>query len=151
MKARICFVLVLAAGIWGGCVGSAFAGEFKNVGSSPVIMYDAPSLRGEKLYIAPRAMPVEVVINYGAWSKVRDFAGDLSWVETKQLTDRKHILVRALYAKIRANPEDSASVVFSADKGVLLEVVETNPSGWVKVKHSDGTVGYIRQSDVWGI
>lgn len=129
---------------------SALAAEFKNIGTAPAIMYDAPSTRGQKLFVAPRGMPVEVVINYGAWSKVRDFAGDLSWVESSQLADRKNVLVRSLNAKVRSAADDSSSMVFSADKGVLLEVLEANTPGWIKVKHSDGATGYIQQSEVWG-
>jgi SH3-like domain-containing protein len=131
--------------------GSAFAAEFKSVGPAPIVMYDAPSIRGQKLYVAPRGMPVEVVINYGAWSKVRDFAGDLSWVETKQLTDHKNVMVKILNAKIHSNPNESSSVVFSADKGVLLAVVEGSTPGWIKVLHSDGSTGYVRAGDVWGV
>ena len=149
MKSPIRFaILALAACVY---ATAAYAVEFKNIGLSPVVMYDAPSVRGQKLYIAPHGMPVEVVINYGAWSKVRDFAGDLSWIETRQLTERKNILVRNLNAKIRAAAEDTSEIVFSADKGVLLEVIDTNTAGWIKVKHSDGATGYVKAGDVWGV
>jgi len=144
---RFAFLLLIAPA-W---ANSALAVEYKNIGASPVIMYDAPSTRGQKLFIAPRGMPVEVVINYGAWSKVRDFAGDLSWIESKQLTDRKNIVIRNINAKIRQNADDSADVVFSADKGVLLELVDTVIPGWVKVKHTDGATGFVKLSDVWGV
>ena len=133
------------------CAGEALAVEFKNVGAAPVVMYDAPTTRGQKLFVAPRGMPVEVIINYGAWTKVRDFSGDLSWVESKQLSERKNILVRNLNAKIHANPSEASGVVFSADKGVLLELVESNPPGWIKVSHSSGSTGYVKLSDVWGV
>ena len=149
MKTKTRFVmLVLAVCAY---AGGAFAAEFKNIGPSPTIMYDAPSTRGQKLFIAPRGMPVEVIIHYGGWTKVRDSAGDLSWIEAKQMTDRRNILVRNLNAKIRANADESSDVVFSADKGVLLELVDSNNPGWIKVKHTDGPIGYIKSSDVWGI
>lgn len=131
--------------------GNALAAEFKNIGEEPVVMYDAPSPRGQKLYVAPRGMPVEVVINYGAWSKVRDLAGDLSWVESKLLADRKNILVRILNAKIYASADATSPVLFSADKGVLLEFVDSSTPGWVKVQHIDGVTGYVRAGEVWGV
>lgn len=142
---------LLLAGVAYVSFGGALAAEFKSVGSAPIVMYDAPSVRGQKLYVAPRGMPVEVVINYGAWSKVRDFAGDLSWVETKQLTDLKTVMIKLLNAKIHANPTDASPVVFSADKGVLLEVTDATTPGWIKVTHSDGSAGYVRSGDVWGV
>lgn len=130
---------------------AAEAADFKNIGSVPVIMYDAPSPRGQKLFIAPRGMPVEVVINYGAWSKVRDVTGDLSWVETKQLGERKNIVVRSLSAKIHSTADDAASVVFSADKGVMLELLEPATADWAKVRHADGSIGFVKLGDVWGV
>jgi SH3-like domain-containing protein len=147
MQSQIRYAIVACT--WLACV-SALAAEFKNIGATPVIMYDAPSTRGQKLFVAPRGMPVEVVINYGAWSKVRDFAGDLSWVESSQLTDRKNVLVRSLNAKVRSAADDSSGVVFSADKGVLLEVLEPTSPDWLKVKHSEGATGYVKKTDVWG-
>ncbi|MET3108220.1 SH3-like domain-containing protein [Oxalobacteraceae bacterium GrIS 2.11] len=149
MKLLSRFAIFLLAGL--ALVSTAQAVEFKNIGASPVIMYDAPSTRGQKLFIAPRGMPVEVVINYGAWSKVRDYAGDLSWIETRQLGDRKNIVVRNINAKVRQSADDAAEVVFSADKGVLLEVVDTVVPGWVKVKHADGATGFVKLGDVWGV
>ena len=149
MKLLTRFIILLLAAY--AYVNSAYAVEFKNIGAGPVIMYDAPTTRGQKLYIAPNGMPVEVVINYGSWSKVRDFAGDLSWIETRQLSDRKNIVVRNINAKIRLNADEAAEVMFSADKGVLLELVDTVIPGWVKVRHADGSTGFIRVGDVWGV
>ncbi|HEY8102673.1 MAG TPA: hypothetical protein VIF82_18190, partial [Burkholderiaceae bacterium] len=70
---------VLAAALLALTVHAAHAIDFKSVGAAPAILYDAPSLRGKKVFIAPRNMPVEVVFTYGEWSKVRDVVGDLSW------------------------------------------------------------------------
>ncbi|MBX9722147.1 MAG: SH3 domain-containing protein, partial [Candidatus Obscuribacterales bacterium] len=67
---------------------AAQALEFRAIGASPVILYDAPSVKGGKLAVAPRGMPVEVVFTSGAWSKVRDVSGDMSWVESKDLITR---------------------------------------------------------------
>jgi len=125
--------------------------EFKSVGASPVIMYDAPSLKGAKLYVAPRGMPVELILTYGTWAKVRDVSGDLSWVEAKDLVARRNLIVRVANAKIRASAEDSAALVFTADKNVLLEMADAVSGAWVKVKHRDGQIGYVKVSEVWGI
>lgn len=131
--------------------GAAQALEFRSVGATPVIMYDAPSAKGGKLYVAPRGMPVEVVFTSGAWSKVRDMSGDLSWVESKDLITRRSLVVRAANAKIRASADDAAPLVFSADKNVLLEMAEPAVAGWVKVKHRDGQLGYVKVNEVWGL
>ncbi len=130
--------------------GSAHALEFKSVGNNPAVLYDAPTSKGRKVFIAPRGMPVEVVLTYGAWSKVRDASGDLSWVESKMLTPKRHVVVSADKAHVRAAAEDGAALVFSADKGVLLELVEPAASGWLRVRHRDGQAGFVKASEVWG-
>ncbi|MGV3653923.1 MAG: SH3 domain-containing protein [Noviherbaspirillum sp.] len=130
--------------------GAASAVEFKSVGAAPAILYDAPSEKGRKVYIAPRGMPVEVVLTYGDWTKVRDAAGDLSWVESKALVARRSLVATVAGAKVRAQPGDSAPAVFTVAKGVLLELSEPASSGWIKVKHQDGQAGYILAAEVWG-
>jgi SH3-like domain-containing protein len=129
---------------------AATAAEFKSVGAAPAIMYDAPSERGRKVFVAPRGMPVEVVLSYGEWTKVRDASGDLSWVEAKALDSRRHVLVNVPGAKVHSAPDEGGAVVFTVEKGVLLELSEPISSGWIRVRHRDGQSGYVRAADVWG-
>jgi SH3-like domain-containing protein len=129
---------------------AAHAFDFKAIGDEPTVMYDAPTVKGIKRFIAPPGMPVEIVHVTGSWSKVRDVAGDMSWVETRSLGVKRTVVVQVMNAKVRARAEDSAPLVFSADKGVLLEVAEPVASGWIKVKHRDGQSGYVRATEVWG-
>jgi SH3-like domain-containing protein len=129
----------------------ACALEFKTIGAAPVILYDAPSAKGAKLFIAPRGMPVEIVLTYGAWSKVRDMSGELSWLESKELVARRNVIVRVANVKVRIAADDLAVPAFSADKNVLLEMAEPVAAGWVKVRHKDGQLGYVKVSEIWGI
>ena len=108
------------------------------------------SAKGRKVFVAPRGMPVEVVLTYGDWTKVRDAAGDLSWVESKMLTPKRNVVVNANSARVRATAEDGAAVVFTADKGVLLEIADPVAAGWVKVRHRDGQGGFVKANEVWG-
>lgn len=141
---------VLIAVLLSLAASAAHAFEFKSVGANPAIMYDAPSERGRKVFIAPRGMPVEIVLTYGDWSKVRDVAGDLLWVESKALVSRRMVVVKAGNAKIRAAADDNAPVVFTADRSILLDMLEPAASGWVKVRHREGQSGYVKAGDVWG-
>ncbi|MEN9866028.1 MAG: hypothetical protein RL748_1618 [Pseudomonadota bacterium] len=134
-----------------GSAGLAHALEFKSVANSPAVMFDAPSMKGKKVFIAPRGMPVEIVLTYGEWSKVRDASGGLAWLESKTLSNKRTVLVQVASAKIRASADDAAFIVFSADKGVLLELAEPPASGWLKVKHRDGLSGFVKVNEIWGI
>jgi SH3-like domain-containing protein len=130
---------------------NAFAFDFRTIGAPSAILYDAPSLRGSRLFVAPQGMPVQVVTAYGDWVKVRDAAGDLAWLEAKALSARRNVIVRSSNARVRAAPDDDAPLVMSADKGVLLELVDPQAGAWVHVRHRDGIAGYVRAADIWGI
>jgi SH3-like domain-containing protein len=130
---------------------SAQALEFRSVGPAPIIMYDAPSVRGGKVYVAPGGMPVEIILTSGLWCRVRDMSGESSWVEAKDLVARRNVIVKVSNARIRASADENAAMVFSADKHVLLELVEPVNNLWAKVRHRDGQTGFVRISDIWGI
>jgi SH3-like domain-containing protein len=133
-------------------LGSAVAqaAEFKTVGTAPALLYDAPSTKGNKLFIVPRGAPLEVVLTYGDWVKVRDVAGDLAWTPTRGLSARRNVIVRTPNLKVRAGEDEASAVVFIADRGVLLELGEPGANGWIKVRHRDGLAGYVRGTDIWG-
>ena len=142
---------LVAAGILALASCAAHAFDFKTIGARPVVLYDAPSVKGGRLYVAPSGMPVEIVLSYGEWVKVRDAAGDMAWTEVKGLSARRNVIVRAAAAKVRSAPEDNAPVVMTADKNVLLELVDPEAGPWVRVRHRDGISGYIKAGEVWGI
>ncbi len=147
--ARGAVALAAALALWG---AAASAAEFKSIGNDPAILYDAPTLRGTRLFVAPRGMPVEVIVTQGDWSRVRDATGDLAWVERKALSDKRTVVVNNNLgtAEIRAAPADTAPVVFRAQAGVVLDVTSAPTGGWVAVRHRDGESGFARGGDVWG-
>ena len=91
------------------------------------------------------------MVTLDPWVKVRDQAGDLTWVEKKGLSDRRTVVVTVAFADVRQAPSEQAALVFQAKNGVALEVAEPQSSGWVKVRHVDGQVGYLKVGQVWGI
>lgn len=129
---------------------AAQAVDFRSVGPGPAVMYDAPGLKSKKVFIAPAGMPLELVLTNGDWSRVRDASGELAWIENKHLTNKRTLVVEAPQATARASASDAAAVVFSASKGVMLELAEPVSSGWIKVRHRDGETGYVKAADVWG-
>jgi SH3-like domain-containing protein len=150
LQGRMVAIATVALAVAAISPGNAHALEFKSVGATPAVLYDAPSAKGRKVFIAPPGMPVEVVLTYGEWSKVRDAAGDLSWIESKALTPKRNLVVLSNSARVRAAAEDNAAVVFTADKHVLLELVDGAGAGWLRVRHRDGQSGFVKAAEVWG-
>lgn len=125
--------------------------DFRAVDVQAAILYDTPSQKGKKLYIVHQHMPLEVVVKLEGWTKVRDAEGSLAWIENKALTDKRQVVVTARRAAIRKDAREDAAVLFEADKWVALELQEMAPAGWVKVRHRDGAVGYVKSTMVWGL
>ena len=131
--------------------GASFAAEFRALGDRPAILYDAPSSRADRLFVASRNYPFEVLVKLDQWTKVRDANGEVAWVENKALGDRQTVAVTVPLADVRAAPNAESPLVFEAYKQVILEVAEPPAQGWVKVRHRDGQTGFIRVAHVWGV
>ncbi len=142
---RLLFALLLSA------ASAAPAGEFRSIAENATPMYDAPSVKANKLFVASRFYPVEVIVQVDNWTKVRDLAGDLAWVEKKTLSEIRTAVVTTTLADVREKPEDGAPLVFQARRGVALEIVELGAGPWVKVRHRDGQTGFVRANQVWGL
>ena len=130
---------------------AAGAAEFRSVAENAAVLYDAPSLKAQKLYLLGRDYPLEVVVALETWIKVRDASGELAWVEKKSLSDKRSVMVNVPLAEVRQAPNDSAPLVFQAEKSVMLELVEFSDPGWIKVRHRDGQTGYVHSNQVWGV
>lgn len=144
MRAALAAALVLAS-------AASFAAEFRALGDRPAILYDAPSNRADRLFVASRNYPFEVLVKLDQWTKVRDANGEVAWVENKALGDLRTVAVTVPLADVRAAANAQSALVFEAYKQVILEVVEPPADGWVKVRHRDGQGGFIRVAHVWGV
>jgi SH3-like domain-containing protein len=130
---------------------AAWAGEYRSIAENATPMYDAPSVKANKLFVASQFYPVEVIVQVDNWTKVRDVAGDLAWVEKKTLSGTRTVVVTAALADVRQKAEDGAALMFQARRGVALEIVELGVGAWVKVRHRDGQTGFVRANQVWGL
>ena len=130
---------------------TALAGEMRSVLHEAAILYDAPSIKAKKLYIVKKFTPLEVLVNLDGMSKVREAEGSVAWVERSQLSETRTVAVMAAQADIRQTPDTSAPILTSAEKWVVLELLELPINGWARVKHRDGISGFVRSSQVWGI
>ena len=128
----------------------AAATEFRSVGERAAILYDAPSLKADRIFVASRGHPFEVLVKLDQWTKVRDSGGEVAWIENKALGERRNAQVSVPVADVRAAPDAKSALVFEAYKQVLLEVLEPPAEGWVKVRHRDGQQGYARVAHLWG-
>jgi|MudIll2142460700_1097286.scaffolds.fasta_scaffold433392_2 SH3-like domain-containing protein len=124
--------------------------EFRSVGETPAVLYDGPSIKANKVFVASRGSPMEVVSTLEGWVKVREPGGQLAWVEAGALVAKRTVSVSAALAPVRAAPAEASPPVFQAQQGVILELIEAS-GAWAHVRHRDGLTGYVRASQVWGL
>lgn len=130
--------------------GATQAVEFMSVSSAHAILYDAPSAHAKKLFVVNRYMPFETVVSLDTWVKVRDRSGALYWVEKSDMSFKRYVYAVAPIVDIRRAADYSSPSVLQVRQQVALEVLENTGTGWLKVRHQDGVLGYVHHSDVWG-
>jgi SH3-like domain-containing protein len=145
---RRCTLLAIA--LMAACA-PGFAADFRSVADTAVVLYDAPSVKAKKRYILGRAYPVEVVVIVEGWTKIRDAGGELAWIETKHLSERRSVMVKVNLADVKTAADDKAPLAFQAEQNVLLDLNELTGTGWARVTHRDGQSGYIKVTAVWGV
>jgi len=124
--------------------------SYFSVAESGVIMYDAPSLKAGKLYVASAHLPVEVVVDVEGWAKVRDSGGTLAWIEKRALSDKRYVVVTVPVASVHETPDTNAASLFQAEKNVVMEWIDSDNPGWIKIRYQDGQIGYVKSIQVWG-
>lgn len=125
--------------------------DFRSIAVEAAILYDAPSVNAKKIYVISQNYPVEIVVELQGWCKIRDSVGELSWIEKKDLTSKRTVLVAVSVATIYQAADAKSTVLFQAEKNVVLEMVDQGITGWIKVKHRDGQIGFIPVAQVWGV
>jgi SH3-like domain-containing protein len=124
--------------------------EFRSVADNAAVLYDAPSAKSRKLYVVNRGYPLEVVVVVEGWSKVRDASGELTWIDSRHLAEKRTVMVKVPLAQVRDRADDASPVVFQAQQDVIFDLLEVTGGGWLHVRHRDGQAGFIKASQVCG-
>jgi SH3-like domain-containing protein len=130
--------------------GALVGAQYAAIGDKPAIIYDAPSAKAQKTFILSRMHPVEVLVKLDKWVKIRDADNTIGWIESAALGNTRTVQISANTAEIRAMPNQNATIVFEAQRLVVLETTGPVVNGWLPVRHRDGQTGYVSKSQVWG-
>lgn len=125
--------------------------DFRSIAAPKAVLFDAPSAQAKKLFVIWQGYPVEIIVNLGDWVKVRDNQGGLTWVESKNLSPKRTVIVVQSQAEMREAADAASAVVSRLEKDVVLDYIESTSGGWAKVKHRDGLTGYVQATAVWGL
>ncbi len=96
-----------------------------------------------------KGYPLKVIKKKGDWLQVSDFENDKGWIFSSLVSPGSTVIVNGKKSvNMRSKPNTKATVIASVDRGVVLTKISTQAK-WIKVKHSQGTVGWIYAPLLW--
>jgi len=127
---------------------TATAEEYASVLKNGANIRSGPDTKKEILWTVFKGFPLQVKDRQGKWAHVVDFEGDKGWISTDLLTKEKTVIVKAATANLRVGAGKDYEIAAEVKHGVVFKPLETE-GDWVKVKHADGTSGWILGRLLW--
>lgn len=126
--------------------------RFVSLRSDEVNLRAGPGVRYPIDWIyARKDLPVEVIAEFEAWRKIRDWQGTEGWVHQSMLTGRRMMVVLGAARNLRASDSESADPVAVLEPGVLGRIVQCPRNRdfcRVEVDHSQG---WLKREEIWGV
>ena len=94
-------------------------------------------------------LPVKVISEFNAWRKVIDHEGETGWVHGQLVSSKRYGIITNTNAKLRADPNQKASVTAIAEAGVLMEV-QYCEGQWCRLG-TDNAKGWLERRQFWGV
>lgn len=122
------------------------------------------SLRSEKTYVRTgpalrypikwvykqENLPVEIIQEFDAWRKVKDFEGDVGWIHQSLLSGERSVLIDHVEpVSMREGFSHDATLVARLEPTVVAQL-ETCVEEWCRVE-THGYNGWIERKYLWGI
>lgn len=96
-----------------------------------------------------KGYPLKVLQKKGDWLQISDFENDKGWIYNKLVTPGSTVIANGKKTiNMRTKDSTDAAIVATVDRGVVLSKLSTQGK-WTKVKHSQGTIGWIYSSLLW--
>lgn len=127
---------------------AAFAEEYLSVSKDGVNIRSGPGTDQEILWEVFKGFPLQVLKRDDKWVQVKDFEGDTGWIYASLLSKEQTVIVKVDTANMRVGASKDYEILASVKYGVVFTPIEKE-GDWVKVKHDDGTSGWIYIKLLW--
>ena len=126
--------------------------RFVSLRSGEVNMRIGPGEQYPIDWVYQRAgMPMEVLAEYYAWRRVRDWRGTEGWIHTSMLSGRRAMVVSGDVRHLRTEPDARAPSVANVEQGTIGRLLECPASStWCQVE-IEGFKGWLRRGEFWGV
>jgi SH3-like domain-containing protein len=126
--------------------------RFVSLRSDEVNLRSGPGVRYPVDWIySRRDLPVEVIAEFEAWRKIRDWQGTEGWVHQSMLSSRRMLVVTGSQRKLRAEPDEKAPALALVDPSVVGRLIGC-PHAMTYCRVDIGNVeGWLRREEFWGV
>jgi SH3-like domain-containing protein len=147
------FLVIPGAFLWPhSALAQAVVATKKNVGEVAFInvpvaeIFAEPNAQKTATHLLANFSPIRVLTNTGQFSKIRTIQGHIGWVRALDInTQKQFVVAKDSVTTLYRYPKQSAETAFEVTRGVALEVTDAQ-SGWLKIRHHSGAVGYLLAS-----
>ena len=148
----ICLTLTAALS-WAGAAAATESGlrlpRFASLRAGEVNVRTGPGVRYPVEWVfVYQHMPVEIVAEFDAWRRVRDWEGTEGWVHKSMLSGRRSIIVTDGQHPMRQKPAPAAPRVAEVEERVIGRLLECKKD-WCRVEIT-GMRGWMRRQNLWG-
>lgn len=127
--------------------------RFVSLGKEEVFVRAGPEQKYPIKWVYMRQnYPVEIILEYGNWRKIRDIDGDEGWVFHALLSGERYGIVMAggiVPAYKKPSNSVSSRVVAKFEPRVIVAIHECR-QGWCEVETS-GYRGWVERKYLWGV
>lgn len=127
---------------------AASAAEYASISKNGATVRSGPAAKDEALWTMSKGYPVQVIARKGKFVQIMDFEGDKGWIAAELLGKEKTLIVKAASANLRTGAGKDYEIVAEAKQGVVFRTIGKE-GDWLKVKHADGTAGWVLGKLLW--
>lgn len=144
--------LTLACPVLAGEASGLPLPRFVSLRSDEVNLRTGPGQRYPIDWIYSRKdLPVEVIAEFEAWRKIRDWQGAEGWVHQSMLSGRRMMVVIGGQRQLRGSDGDGADVLAMVEGGVLGRLLQC-PRNRDFCRVEAGQIqGWLRRDEIWGV
>ncbi|MFP4312787.1 MAG: SH3 domain-containing protein [Alphaproteobacteria bacterium] len=125
--------------------------RFVSLSSDKVYMRSGPGRKYPVLWEYQRkGLPVEVVMEFDVWRKIRDYEGTQGWVHRSLLSGKRTAIINHEdLVPIKRKPKESARLMAYIQPLALLSLEECD-NEWCFIE-AQGYSGWVQRKFLWGV
>jgi SH3-like domain-containing protein len=152
VSAVVAWLAIMATAALAGETSGLPLPRFVSLRSDEVNLRTGPGQRYPIDWIyARKDLPVEVIAEFEAWRKIRDWQGTEGWVHQSMLSGRRMMVVIGAQRQLRGSDGDSADVVAVVEPGVLGRLLQCPRNRDYCRVDVGQTQGWFKRDEIWGV